>query len=189
MNWTGRIKLFNLENGLYKEVKCFEPLKDFNASKMREIDKNKVIVRGWEIRSSENSKYPLFFCDLISQEAKMIKDTCIEFDIMSNKNIIIFNKENIEIFDYKKFKIISRISIPSDLELKTACLYNDNTLLFGCKDKEFVEFKLNGHELIEIDRKKLKCNRDSHIEHILKLRNGSIAVIIYSEVYILKPEE
>jgi len=59
---------------------------------MREIDKNKVIVRGWEITSTENSKYPLFFYNLISQKAKMIKDTCIEFDIMSNKNIIIFNK-------------------------------------------------------------------------------------------------
>ena len=23
MNWTGRIKLFDLVNGLYKEVKCF----------------------------------------------------------------------------------------------------------------------------------------------------------------------
>ena len=117
----------------------------------------------------------------------MIKDTWIEFDIMSNKNIIIFNKENIEIFDYNKFKIISRISIPSDLELMTACLYN-NTLLFGCKDAEFIEFKLNDNELIEIDRKKLKCNSD-HIKHILKLKNGSIAVIVYSEDYILKPEE
>jgi len=37
MNWTGRIKLFILKDGLYKEVKCFEPLKSFNASKMREI--------------------------------------------------------------------------------------------------------------------------------------------------------
>jgi len=188
MNWTGRIKLFNLENGLYKEVKCFEPLKSFNASKMREIEKNKVIVKGWNI-SNENRKFPLFFCDLISQETKMIKDTCITFDIMSNKNIIIFNKKYIEIFDYNKFKIISRISIPSDLELMTACLYNDNTILLGFKDEEFIEFKLNGHELIEIDRKKFKCNCNHYISQILKLRNGSIVVIGDTEVYILKPEK
>jgi len=188
MNWTGRIKLFNLENGLYKEVKCFEPLKSFNASKMREIEKNKVIVKGWNI-SNENRKFPLFFCDLISQETKMIKDTCITFDIMSNKNIIIFNKKYIEIFDYNKFKIISRISIPSDLELMTACLYNDNTILLGFKDEEFIEFKLNGNELIEIDRKKFKCHCNHYISQILKLRNGSIVVIGDTEVFILKPEK
>jgi len=50
----------------------------------------------------------------------MIKDTCITFDIMSNKNIVIFNKEKIQIFDYQKFEIISRINIPSNLELKKA---------------------------------------------------------------------
>ena len=85
MNWTGRIKLFNLENGLYKEVKCFEPFWGINASKMREIEKNKIIVRGWGC----GSEYPLFFCDVISQEVKNIKDTCLDFDIMCNKNIII----------------------------------------------------------------------------------------------------
>ena len=188
MNWTGRIKLFNLENELYKEIKCFEPLKSFNASKMREIEKNKVIIQGWNI-SNENRKFPLFFCDLISQETKMIKDTCIEFDIMSNKNIIIFNKEKFEILDYKKFEIISRISIPSNPELMTACLYNDDTLLFGCKNEEFIEFKLNDNELIEIDRKNFKCHNNHYITSILKLKNGSIVVIGDTEFYILKPEK
>jgi len=108
---------------------------------------------------------------------------------MSNKSIIIFNKENIEIFDYKKFEIISRISIPSDLEIMTTCLYNDNTLLFGCKDEEFIEFKLNDNELIEIDRKKFKCHCNHYMTQILKLRNGSIVVIGDTEVYILQPEK
>ena len=188
MNWTGRIKLFNLENGLYKEVKCFESLRSFNASKMREIEKNKIIVRGWNI-SNEDRKFPLFFCNLISQEAKMIKDTCVEFDIMSNKNIIIFNKEKIEIFDYKKFEIISSVNIPSDLGLITACLYNDDTLLFGCENEEFIEFQLNDKELIEIDRKKFKCHCNHYIREIVKLRNDSIVVIGDTEVYILKPEK
>jgi len=188
MNWTGRIKLFNLENGLYKEYKCFEPFKSFNARKMREIEKNKVIVQGWNI-SNGDRKIPLFLCDLISQEIKMIKDTCIEFDIMSNKNIIIFNKEKIEIFDYKKFEIISRISIPSDLKLNTTCLYNDDTLLFGCENEEFIEFQLNDNELIEIDRKQFKCHLNNYIRKIIKLRNNSIVLIGDTEVYILKPEK
>ena len=125
-------------------------------------------MRGWNI-SNEDSKYPLLICDLISQETKLIKDTCRDFDIMSNKNIIIFNKKNVEIFDYKKFEIISRISIPSDLELMSACLYNDKTLLFGCKNEEFIEFKLNDNELTEIDRKKYTFHCNHYITEIIKL--------------------
>ena len=51
-------------------------------------------------------KYPLFFCDINREITKLIKDDCKDFDIMSDKNIIIFNSKNIEIFDIKQFKII-----------------------------------------------------------------------------------
>ena len=35
MNWDGRIKLYDLKNGLYEEVKCFKPFESFNALKMK----------------------------------------------------------------------------------------------------------------------------------------------------------
>lgn len=187
MNWDGRIKLFELENELYKEVKCFVPLYSFNACKMRELEKNKVIAKGWNI-SNEDSKFPLYLFDLIYEKAKLIKDSCIDFDIMSNKNVIIFNKNNVEIFDYKQFIIISRINIPNDIELKSAILYNDKTLLVGCKNEEFVEYQINENKLVELDRKKLPCHVNHYVSEIVKLKNGSIVVIGDTEVYILKPE-
>ena len=187
MNWDGRIKLFELENELYKEVKCFVPLYSFNACKMRELEKNKVIAKGWNI-SNEDSKFPLYLFDLIYEKAKLIKDSCIDFDIMSNKNVIIFNKNNVEIFDYKQFIIISRINIPNDIELKSAILYNDKTLLVGCKNEEFVEYQINENKLVELDRKKFKCHVNQYVSQIIKLKNGSIVVIGDTEVYILKPQ-
>ena len=187
MNWDGRIKLFDLENDLYKEVKCFTPLQSFNAHKMREVEKYKIIVKGWNI-SNEDSKCPLYFCDLILETVKLIKDSCLNFDIMSNKNVIIFNKNIVEIFDYKKFEIITRINIPSDIEFKTSFLYNDKTLLFGCKNEEFIEYTINENKLIEIDRKQFQCHVNHYVRSIVKLKNDSIVVIGDTEVYILKPE-
>ena len=57
MNWYGRIKLYDLKNGLYEEVKCFQPFQSFNASKIKEIDENIIVIRGWNI-SNEDSKHP-----------------------------------------------------------------------------------------------------------------------------------
>ena len=178
--------VFDLKNGLYEEIKCFEPLKSFNANKMREIEENKIIVKGWNI-SNENSKLPLFFCDIIKQEVKMIKDTCIDFDVMSNKNIIIFNKNNIEIFDYKNFEIISKIKLPSDIDLMSACLYNDKTLLIGCKNEELIEFEMENNELFELDRHKLKCHLNHYVCDVIRLKNDLIVAIGDTEVYIFEP--
>ena len=173
-----------MENGLYEEAICFSSL-TLRASKIKEIEKNQLIIKG-----DITSNYPLFFCYLNFQLIRLIKDECLDFDIMSNKNIIIFSKKYIEIFDYKKFKIISKINIPTDLEIMSACLYNDKTILFGCKNEIFIEFNLDdNNELIEIDRKNFKCHFNHYISQILKLKNGSIVVIGDTEVYILKPDK
>ena len=181
MNWYGRIKLYDLKNGLYEEVKCFQPFQSFNASKMKEIEENIIVIRGWNI-SNEESKDPLYLCYLNTQKIKLIKETCIDFDIMTNKNIIIFNKYSIDIFSFKTLQIIKSISI--EINLKSACLYNDNTLLIG-SEKVLTVFKMNANELIELQKINVDLNDDHYISQIIKLKKNNSIVIIGNTELIL----
>ena len=181
MNWYGRIKLYDLKNGLYEEVKCFQPFQSFNASKMKEIEENIIVIRGWNI-SNEDSKDPLYLCYLNTQKIKLIKETCIDFDIMTNKNIIIFNKYSIDIFSFKTLQIIKSISI--EINLKSACLYNDNTLLIG-SEKVLTVFKMNANELIELQKINVDLNDDHYISQIIKLKKNNSIVIIGNTELIL----
>ena len=182
MNWDGRIKLYNLKNGLYKEVKCFQPFQSFNASKMKEIDKNIILVRGWNI-SNEDKKHPLYLCYLNTKKIKLIRETCIDFDIMTNKNIIIINDDLIDIYSFKELQTIQSIDI--EIDLTSACLYNDNTLLIGSENKELIVFKINENELVELQNIKVNLKGDHSISKIIKLKKNNLIAVIGNTELIL----
>ena len=185
MDWYGRIKLYNLIDGLYKEVKCFQPMNTFQAEKMKEIKENIIILRGWN-HSNEDYKLPLYLCDLNNEKAKMIKDNCVDFDIFNKKNIIIFNKNSIEMFDIEKFKATEMINLP-DVEIKTGCLYNSRIVLIGCNNEEIIGLKIHKNKLIEIERTKIKCHINHKVQSIFKLKNNSFIAIGDTEIYIFDP--
>ena len=106
---------------------------------------------------------------------------------MSDKNIIIFNSKNIEIFDVSQFKTILTLNYPSDIELMSACLYNDKILFIGTNNEELIEFEITNNILVEIDRFKLVAELNHSISHIYKLKNGSVMAIGDGEIYFLKP--
>ena len=185
MDWYGRIKLYNLIDGLYKEVKCFQPMNTFQAEKMKEIKENIIILRGWN-HSNDNNKLPLYLCDLNNEKAKLIKDNCVDFDIFNKKNIIIFNKNNIEMFDIEKFKTTEMINLP-DIEITTGCLYNSKIVLVGCINEVIIGFKIHKNKLIEIERTKIKCHLNHIVSSIFKLKNNSFIAIGDTEIYIFDP--
>ena len=185
MDWYGRIKLYNLIDGLYKEVKCFQPMNTFQAEKMKEIKENIIILRGWN-HSNDNYKLPLYLCDLNNEKAKLIKDNCVDFDIFNKKNIIIFNKKNIEMFDIETFKTTEMINLP-DIEITTGCLYNSKIVLVGCINEIIIGFKIDKNKLIEIERTKIKCHLNHIVSDIFKLKNNSFIAIGDTEIYIFDP--
>ena len=182
MDWNGRIKLYDLIDGLYKEVKCFQPMNTFQAEKMKE---NIIILRGWN-KSNDNYKLPLYLCDLNNEKAQLIKDNCADFDIFNKKNIIIFNKNSIEMFDIEKFKTTEMINLP-DIEIRTGCLYNSKIVLVGCKNEEIIGLKIHKNKLIEIERIKIKCHLNHFVQSIIKLKNNSFIAIGDSEIYLFDP--
>ena len=148
---------------------------------MKEIEENIIVIKGWNI-SNEDSKFPLYICYLNTQKIKLIKENIIDFDIMNNKNIILFNKKIIEIFSFKKLQTIFSINIR--INLKSSCLYNDNTLLIGSENKELIVFKINKNKLTEIEKMKVNLKDDHSIRQIIKLKNNSVVVIGNTELYL-----
>ena len=149
---------------------------------MKEIDKNIIVVLGWNI-SNKDRKHPLYLCYLNTQEIKLIIENCIDFDIMTNKNIIIFNKNLIDIFSFKTLHIIQTINI--ELNLEAACLYNDNTLLIGSENKELIVFKMNENKLTELQKIKVDLEDDHSISQIIKLKKNNSVVVIGNTELIL----
>ena len=186
MDWFGRIKLYNLIDGFYKEIKCFQPMDTFQASKMKEIKENLIILKGWN-HSNENFKLPLYLCDLNQEKAKLIKDDCIDFDIYDIHSIIIFNKNSIELFNIDKFKVISEMICAPSIAITSGCLYNNKIVLIGCKSEELIGFKINKNKIIEIGRTKILSNLNHRVSGILKLKNNSFIAIGDTEIYVFNP--
>ena len=71
--------------------------------------------------------------------------------------------------------------------MRSACLYDNKTVLIGCMNEELIEFEITNNTLVEIDRVKLVCHLNHYVSLIYKLKNGSVIAIGDTEVYILKP--
>ena len=90
--------------------------------------------------------------------------------------------KSITVFSFKTLQIIKNINIGVNLE--SACLYNDNTLLIG-SEKELIVFILNKNELIELQKINVNLNDDHYISQIIKLtKNNSIVVIGNTELIL-----
>jgi len=123
----------------------------------------------------DDEEYSICFFDLI--ERKIITrinniDCCLSFKMISKDLLMITGENKISIANINSNNIIRKIDIPNSSYIYDVCMLNENQLLTCDYNKNIIQWKIEGDNLILISKK--ENAHDKYIITLLKIGDGNV---------------
>ena len=93
---------------------------------------------------------------------------------MINKDLLLISGKNkISIVNVNQYKLVRVIEVPNSSWICGVCILNQNMILTGDCEKNIIQWKIDGDNLIFVSKKEKVHNYVINV--LLNLRNGHIA--------------